>query len=216
MLKTISDYMGNLQNKNGVGFCLVCAAKIKQNIEKPFCIDCSLKNPIRKITDRINGYYCHACKKYGEYSNHLPYCRSCIGHDVNSDSMDDFYSESLTKYQTFDKQLIQITWDYEKANQIVISNRNRKLESIAIEDLISMTGLRRMFNLEDIFMNDIKSNKKILNILDRWKNKLVITPPHIIFENGRCYYKDGRHRTISTYYLNKNENIPVIVELKLK
>ena len=48
------------------------------------------------------------------------------------------------------------------------------------------------------------------------KNKLVITPSHIIFENGRCYNKDGRHRTISTYYLNKNENIPVIVELKLK
>lgn len=100
--------MGNLRNMHGPGFCIICGIKIKQDVNSCLCVQCKLDNPINKITEKINGTYCHYCKTQGRYSNLEPRCQRCLGHDRESNIIDDFYNESLDRYQNINKQNIRI------------------------------------------------------------------------------------------------------------
>lgn len=191
----------SMLSKGGKGYCIMCAEIIPQNIDDVFCVNCRSQYhyPINK------GCYCHICGQKGLFSHFYPICMECKGLDREGlDAKSDIYRKWLAKYSLAPIDNLKPLWT-------CIPEKNDTIYNADIIKLIEVTNLGKSFDLNNIFKDDVRSNSRILNILERWNRKLYVDPPTIIRNNDSYIFKDGRHRTIAAYHL-QIKTIPVFLK----
>lgn len=168
--------------KYGEGFCIICKIKILQNVNAPICNNCNISFLNRKITDWIDGCYCHICGKSGNVSNHYPRCKKCEGFNRDSNEIEENYLTILTKYKQLPLvELIKIKslWACGKHKaQCIRIPSNSTLIQMKVRDVINKTQLSNRLNTLHVFDNEVKSNKRILNTLERWNGGLCVEIRH--------------------------------------
>ncbi|MDD2285511.1 MAG: hypothetical protein PHQ11_08960 [Paludibacter sp.] len=181
--------------------CIICNAKIDYNINFPFCNSCYEPFKNKKITYKIDGEFCHLCgSEKNKVSNIQPLCIYCTPFGRKDNSINVVYLEKLNWYK--DKyRLKQILpkWD--------ITNKD-KIVQFQVLELIKIISKSSNLNTEQIFENNPKDIKRIINILRLWEFGLACPPPILEEENKTIKFRDGRHRVLSAYLVGC-ENIPI-------
>lgn len=202
-----------MDSKYATGFCIVCKREISQNVNAPICNNCNISFPHRKITDWIDGDYCHICGISTNVSNHYPRCKKCEGFDRDSDKIDDHYLTTLAKYKRLKQdELIKIEplWACgEHKIQCIRTPKNSVLTQMEVRDIINETQLSHRFDTICVFNNEVKSNKRILNTLERWSGGLCVDPPNIV-QQKELHFADGQHRILAALFLQV-KSIPVFL-----
>ena len=74
---------------------------------------------------------------------------------------------------------------------------------VKIVDVLNQLNL----NTTDVFSNEVKDNKKTMNILKTWQKGSCVDPPSAI-DKEPIVILDGRHRILAAHFL-KAEVIPI-------
>jgi hypothetical protein len=199
-----------MKNKSR-GFCILCGKNIPLDINQPFCKKCYSHYKNLSLSSEIDGKYCHYCRRINEsISNHYPQCKECRPFDRHDNSINDYYLEKIKEYRSMslsERQKIKPHW---------FCNENTapyQLKSRGILIELRMTEVLKILESEgnlittDVFSNEPKSNRRIMNILKAWNKGIQIEPPSISYGNSD-YISDGRHRILAAHFLGA-ETLPV-------
>lgn len=170
------------------GFCICCGNLIPYNVNKVFCKKC-IKNK-QVITQILEGKFCHSCKSANSrISNIEPRCRECKPFNSDDNLIDDYYIEQVNKYKSLsfsERKSIKPKW------------HNPNLPIIEIDKLhLNEWG----FNLSNIFENEPKDVRRILNFLRAWEKGFSVEVPLLDVKTERI--RDGRHRIMALLYLQE-------------
>ena len=188
------------------GHCIICGENISFNINMPFCKKCKNDHRNKRLTDWIEGSFCHSCGKNEVISKHYPLCDDCNPFDRYKNSIDDAYLKKLNYYKQLsinEVKKIKPLWDCDKS-QILY---RPFLSEMKMCDILNIMHSTEILNTKDVFKNEPKDNRRIMNTLNMWKTGISINPPCIVHEDS-FRISDGRHRILAAFFLGA-ETIPV-------
>lgn len=182
--------------------CIVCNIGIIYNVNFPFCCSCFEPFKNEKITYKIDGRFCHLCGREYKVSRCEPLCAYCTPFDRKDNSINDVYTEKLNWYKDKHRlNLIIPKWNIASKYKIV------QFQTLQLIEIISKTS---DINTKQVFENEPKDIKRIINILRLWEFELACYPPVLEKENKTIKFRDGRHRVLSAYIIGC-KIIPVIL-----
>ncbi len=194
--------------KQVMGYCIICGEDTPQNISMPFCECCFLPYKNEKLTFIVKGNYCHECGNPDKsISRNYALCRKCTPFDRDDNSVDDYYLLKVNEYRnmsSIERQEIKPFWSCETPNIYMQKGVLKKLEITEVLKMVESTGA---FNTNDVFENEPKSNRRIMNFLKEWKNGVCVYPPNIKYGDP-FEFGDGRHRCLAAKFLGA-KTIPV-------
>jgi|GEM_PF-3478745 len=205
MAKSIKDI------KQVTGYCIMCGNNIPLDISIPFCSKCNSTYINKKRYEIFKGIYCHSCKVRDEsISDCYPLCKECRLFDRDDNSIDEHYLKKINEYKNMsliERQTIKAHWSNENDIFSYEVKHNCVLKYVKMTEVLKIIESDGRLNTKDVFSNEPKSNRRIMNALGGWKNGVTIEPPSIVFDEP-IHFKDGRHRTLAYYFLGM-DIIPV-------
>lgn len=193
---------GVLKTLKKIWFCITCADKISFNINNAQCQSC-LTGTKDGNNYPVKGKFCHSCGiESTRITSHKPICIDCRPFDLVDNSVDDYYNLWVQKYNSMSstkKRQISPVWDCE-STEIKLGLDYYSLKECRTVDLVRIVSRTSSLNTTNIFDNEPKSNKRIMNIIRAWSQQTLLRPPTIIDQHGQHVY-DGHHRILATYFL---------------
>ena len=194
-----------------IGFCIRCGKNIPLDINQPFCKKCYSLFQNLSISSKIEGKYCHYCRRINEsINNHYPQCKECRPFDRKDNSINDYYLEKVNEYRNMslkDRQKIKPLWSCNK-NEISYQLKNRgTLKELRITEVLKIIEFQGNLITIDIFDNEPQNNRRIMNVLRAWEKGIQIEPPSITYGNSDNI-SDGQHRTLAAHFLGA-DTLPV-------
>ena len=190
--------------KNLKGYCIICCKDLPLNQNMPFCSDCYSPYKNAKPSLFIKGFYCHSCgNKDKSISNCEPLCKECEPFNRDDNSIDDYYLEKINEYKSIslsELQKIKPIWTCGESLRFNDFKHKVVLKELRINEVLEIIESKGILNTTEVFSNEPKSNRRIMNILRAWKKGIPIEPPCIIYDDS-IYFSDGRHRSLAAHFL---------------
>lgn len=165
-----------------MGYCIICGKIIPKDINKPFCKSCYAPYQEVAISSWISGRCCHYCRNEKEkISNHYPLCNECKPFSRHDNSINDSFLQNINEFKNMslsDRQNIEPLWLSQESKICNNSKYNIVLHELNISEIIKIIETTSNLNTANIFENEPKDNRRIMNILRAWKQKKKYSPSY--------------------------------------
>jgi len=192
------------------GFCISCGGLVHWDRNNPVCNWC---RKIRAKPSRL--FFCHTCgNNESEVSFSNPEGICCRSFDRHDNSINQHYLNGVARYRKLsqaERKKIKPLWDF-GSKYVMFGFECYELKYLTMDYLLNIINESMGYEVENVFKNQPKNNKRIMNVIRSWERKKKTKLPKLRRTKNGLTVFDGHHRILAASYVLEKE-ILVYVQL---